>query len=287
MYRGTSDYARLARAVRDFEFGTRAFQVPVKIDKCEQIGIQTEDKEVKLLVRPDARVNNVESKIHTLANQLVNLTLTLINGHDQRLHDHLARKRSGTGEIKNCLFCSKPGHGSNRCHVNPNRDIRCLNCGKLGHRPGTCWSEKKHLVAGQVYASGNQNQVTLIRKNQDPSSESDDESSSSYGDYHRNDFHVIHDKETSRNHFLAVKRGADGQPLPKNPRLHGPSPMNVYHLLNPARLAPPETDKTAKQRKKSSGKKKAEGKKKTNPKRRVNLQEPSEKYDVVSALTNA
>lgn len=113
MYRGSSEYARLARAARDFEFGTRAFQVLVGIKKGDQTRDRPEQKEVKLLLRPDVRVNNVEVKISTLADQLARLTLILKTEHDQQLHDHVARKQGGTREVKNCSFCCTLTHGAN------------------------------------------------------------------------------------------------------------------------------------------------------------------------------
>lgn len=80
MYCGSSNYAPLARAARDVEFGSRVFQVLVRIDKSGQTRTQPESKQVKLLLRPDVRVNKVETKIDTLADKLANLTFSLKKG---------------------------------------------------------------------------------------------------------------------------------------------------------------------------------------------------------------
>lgn len=69
--------------------------------------------EAKLLARMDARANNIKAKINTRADKLANLTLIIQKGHDQQVQDNIGRQqRSGTGEIGDCPYCSKPGHGA-------------------------------------------------------------------------------------------------------------------------------------------------------------------------------
>lgn len=73
MYHGASDYAQLTRGIKDFEFGTRAFQAGAcsKSD-AEKLAQKDSDKKMKPPVRPDVRFHNMEAKIDTVADQLSN-----------------------------------------------------------------------------------------------------------------------------------------------------------------------------------------------------------------------
>lgn len=82
MFWEKSVYDQLTRAVLDFEFGTRAFRVSIGTDENKQICFQSEEREMNLLVGPDAHMKNVTAKTDTLANQLANLILILKKGHD-------------------------------------------------------------------------------------------------------------------------------------------------------------------------------------------------------------
>lgn len=122
--------------------------------------------------------------------------------------------------------------------------------------------------------------VLIDDGNQDSSPE--DDSSSSEDERGHNGFHVILDDQEVEETFMAVKRNADGQALPKNTRTGPFDPMPEENLLNPAR----QPQKKGSSQKKTGAGKKKRSKKATN--RRKTLQmEPQPKYDVVSALTNA
>lgn len=76
MYGGVKTYAQLNWVVRDYVSGTRAFHSTPATAKGD-VSIQETNfsKHVKLIVRPDARVVNMETKIDILPDQLANVTL--------------------------------------------------------------------------------------------------------------------------------------------------------------------------------------------------------------------
>lgn len=132
MYRELATYDQLTRAVREFVGGVSAFQsgsiqTPTPVQKHDDI----REKDIKLLVRPDARVQNMEAKIRDIADQLSNLTLILKKSHAKRPDDRVPQGSEGiNGFEKGCSYCKMPGHGVNKCPENPNRERRCTNCGK-------------------------------------------------------------------------------------------------------------------------------------------------------------
>lgn len=103
----------------------------------------------------------------------------------------------------------------------------------MGHGPETCWAKARHAPLQREVADGNRNQVALI-DGDDQGSSSEDDSSSSDDEHDRNGFHVILDDQEVEEKFMAVKRNADGQALPKNARTGLFDPMPVENLLNPA-----------------------------------------------------
>lgn len=237
---------------------------------------------VKLLARPDARVQNMEAKMNTLADQLASLTLILKKGSSKRTTDRTGEIRDQyNGFEKGCSYCQKPGNSANKCPENPNRDIRCTNCGKMGHGLETCWSKSRNAYRRREGMPAKQNQVAVLNAAEDDSSTEDD-STSSDDEYDRNGFHVILDEEDRTGKFLAVKRGMDGQPVAKSPRTGPFDPMPIENILNPDHWA-----RTEKRTKKKSKPAKKKAKRKSQPKRRDLGSEIKERYDVVSSITNA
>lgn len=93
---------------------------------------------------------------------------------------------------------------------------------------------------------------------------------------------VILDEKARRTHrVLAVMQGASGEPKRKQARQNGSNPMPIENLLNPE----PIESKKGKGSKRAS--KKKDHKKKAKHKPQTFKAERPEKYDVVSALTNA
>lgn len=76
MYRGVSKNNQLTQAVKYFVCKTRAFQAGrSKKETSDWLSSKAQYKDLKLLVRSDARVKNMDDKIDTLANQLLSLNL--------------------------------------------------------------------------------------------------------------------------------------------------------------------------------------------------------------------
>lgn len=90
----------------DFEIGTRAFRVSVGIEKSKQIRTQLEKKKVKLLLRWDARVNNVEAETDTLADQLAKFIFILKKGTINSYRITLPRSRAVRGQLRTAHFVS-------------------------------------------------------------------------------------------------------------------------------------------------------------------------------------
>lgn len=97
MYRGVSSYMDLKKAVKDFDSGMRAFHAVSK-DTERSAGTwlgNQEEKDMKLLVRPDARVQNMEAKIDTLADQMSSLTLLMKKGQEGSPKEHSSYRLRG------------------------------------------------------------------------------------------------------------------------------------------------------------------------------------------------
>lgn len=75
----------------------------------------------------------IDDKVDALTDRLTELSLMIKTSS-------AVNRESTTGLQHSCNLCKKPGHGPSRCDYNPNRDHRCEKCGKLGHKPVTCWT---------------------------------------------------------------------------------------------------------------------------------------------------
>lgn len=81
IYLGVSNYEQLCQAVGVFDSEMRAFQaVEPRNTDPETVLEEQERNDITLLVRPDSRVQNRESKIDILADKLSNLTLIVKKG---------------------------------------------------------------------------------------------------------------------------------------------------------------------------------------------------------------
>lgn len=227
IYRGATDYPSLMKVIRDFDIGRRAFHSASLSGPSSHFthgagapSTQTA-KAPQLLVRPDARVRNVEHKIDPLADQLADLTLIV--------------KKTQTGNEnavkygdrdRPCSYCKKPGHGANRCTENPNRDKRCQRCDKMGHTEETCWArrkteEKPRKKEGKV-------NVTLEgdrRRGYASSPASSDEESNN-----NEQVALVVEECNEEQDVLALKRAANGQPIQKSQR--GPDGGSIARILN-------------------------------------------------------
>lgn len=175
MYRGVWTYNELQQAVKDFESGTRAFGSSTEdLPKSNSELLEEEQaKIVKLLVCPDARVQNVEMEINKLTDQLANMMLLMKKGQSGtgRAGGDRSGHSIGYGFGKGCSYCRKPGHGASRRLENPNRDKICNSCGNMRHRPETCWSTKKQP---DMAKKARQNCITIMQKEGDSPSFDED-----------------------------------------------------------------------------------------------------------------
>lgn len=277
MYRGASDYPALKKAIRDFDSGMRAFHSVTKYDgmsSTEILDVQQE-KDKRLLVRPDARVKNMEVKIDTLADQLADLTLLMKKGQ--------ASSSTQVNADRLCSYCNKPGHGANRCTENPHRDTKCPNCGKMGHSQATCWSKRRSQEKKKEPKDQGESRVSFLGQDDGSDASSGERSAEEREGEHG--VNVIMEAENPEDDCLmALKRGADGQPLPKNHK-SGEQGAPIGSLLNPE-TKPVEARKPVTPSKKKKSKKKVTKKTSKQKKKDPNTDCP-EKYDVVSALTSA
>lgn len=67
MYRGVGTHVKLTRAVKDYVNATMAFHAATFNERTSSTQRNSDAKDLKLIVRPDARVVNMETKIDTLA----------------------------------------------------------------------------------------------------------------------------------------------------------------------------------------------------------------------------
>lgn len=167
--------------------------------------------------------------IDTIAHQLTNVTLIRKKSHHQKVQKLPAHNQScGLVGIKHCSFCCQPGHGAKKCSANQNGNNRCDNFRKLGDGVETCLSRPNLLTASEKQVGGNHRRVATSEYEE---SKSDSLSSFSDEDYKHNNFLVILDEAATEDQLPALKRRADCQPFPKDPRTDGQSSMNVNNLL--------------------------------------------------------
>lgn len=148
IYQGASNYDKLKRTVKDY--GNK----PSALNLCQPHGEKDTSellrkrncKDLKILVRSDSCVQNMEYKINMLTKQIFNLSFIMKRGQSW-----LGQMREVSGQAfeygnkKSHSYCRKPGHSANRCKNNPSRHNKCRNYSRTGHRQERCWSERKQL----------------------------------------------------------------------------------------------------------------------------------------------
>lgn len=166
MYRRVAIYRDSKKAITDYDNGSRSFSSASSgIQANLTVWLQKQEtKDVKLLVRPEARVENMKTRIDSLADQLSSLNLLFKKGQPVSAPTESA----GRGYRQTCpkrtfekrrSFFQNPVHGDNLCVENRNRDKRCGNYEKVGHEIETFWAKKQPIEAVVKASSG---QVTLI-----------------------------------------------------------------------------------------------------------------------------
>lgn len=176
-------------------------------------------------------------------------------------------------------YCEKLGHGANSCHDYPNRGRSCLNCRRSGHGAKTCWSGKN---LSHFSRRNNQDKAGYLQEQVDSFTFEKKSNLDEEGEESDAVKVIFENKERKKNRVLSIKRGADEKHEKKQARQYGHDPMPIESPLSP------ETGqgKKMKRSQRSSKKKKSENKK-TKPRRQTFKTGRPEKYEVVSALTNA
>lgn len=298
LFRGANDYESLKTIVQDYHKGRKTYPSLNKpYQTKEENGVKFVDeksglqsKSPKLMVRPDARIANMESKVDNLADQLADLTLLMKKARKNEAGSsasHAAGADIGKGKDRICSFCDTPGHGANRCPNNPNRGVKCPRCGKMGHNESTCWSKKKKEDASPaVSVAVEQQDIDLEEIRVDNDSDDEESNAGNVG-------LVLEasddDKEEEAEDLMHVKRSANGEPLQKSPRNEDSSRAPIIDLLNPQ-----PAEKTASKSKKKNApatKKKVTPKKKKKFSARKSekqvLKESAGQYDLLLELANA
>lgn len=123
--RAGTDYGELRKAIKDYDTMQKAFCAPVSSIR----GSSTQDDfdqqykpDSRLLVSPDARVKNMETKIDSVTDQIANLTLMIKKTSSfKREEKKKVSYKDGDYDIA-CSYCKEHGHTSGRCEKHPNKD---------------------------------------------------------------------------------------------------------------------------------------------------------------------
>ena len=228
IYRGSTSYGDLKNSIKDFWNGRMAFhssavyagvgegaRKPLTSSWSQNLGMVPAKK---VMLRPDERVANVENKVDALADQLSQLSLIIKKQATQSLVE-------GASSSKTCSFCKRPGHGANRCDLNPPRDTICSRCRKQGHSESTCWAKNKPDATRKAGSGDRRNEdaADQDRNHGPPSPEGPSQG-------HGQVTVVTEPDPTEEDVVATTKRTISGQALPKQARTGG---MPVPSLLNP------------------------------------------------------
>lgn len=222
VYRAEKTYVKRKTAVKDYENGSKVYRYAMVFSVRSPSTSAASDVvnyTTKVMVRPDFRVRNVDSKIYTLSKQLEQLMLMIKKSIEKW------GMENGTATYvdkqNTCSYWKECGQFANQCPKSSHRNKLCKKCGKIGYEAATCWSkEKKETlvnIAQEIYNEA----------------EKENEKDGTLFDHGGQVAVIIEDTdyEEADEAVLAVKRGMDWQPLKKNRRHE--SAMDVARLLNP------------------------------------------------------
>ena len=168
----------------------------------------------KVMMRSNAPLSPLETKIDAFTNQLADLSL-MIKKNQSR--DEATAFRSV--HDRTCSYCKRPGHGANRCDTNPHRDTKCPRCGTCGHSETSCWARVGTPRGGSSAYSRKKNQADSAVSGNPTGSAGNQVSV------------VTHEALPADEELVAwVKRNADGEPVAKARKDGGGEPISS--LLN-------------------------------------------------------
>lgn len=122
---------------------------------------------------------------------------------------------SGVGYGRSFLCCMKSDLGVSKCFPKHHQRQKCPNCGKLGLRTVTCWSETKVSSKEKQIAHEELSRVLYLDENSVSSSLNI--YSSCTEDKKRDKLHMMIVCKRSNNHLMTVRHGGpDGQSVLKN-----------------------------------------------------------------------
>lgn len=157
-------------------------------------------KDVLLLLRPNARVQNIETKIDTPAEQFSNLTLILKKGQSKPPKDPIGESSQILPRHERAYSnCRKPGQGGNKFFENPHRNRRWTGCGMMGPGLESCWLKPRIAEHSKEEKPKEQNQGDYIIEKKYSSSSFGD-SRSTHDEYDQAGFHVIFEYDMKNEH---------------------------------------------------------------------------------------
>lgn len=89
-----------------------------------------------------AETRPIEFKVDKITEQLAEISILF---RKSKKFDDYRSERSRDmcqGPAMICYIYKKPGHGANRCDMNPRRGQKCTHCGKIGHDVDNCWAKQ-------------------------------------------------------------------------------------------------------------------------------------------------
>lgn len=314
MYRAAADFESLKKAIKDFDNGRKAYDASASRSASSSSidASKIADMEAKrLMVRPDARVKNMEVKIDSLTEQMASLTLMLKQKVEAATTTDKNPKKTGDDRV--CSYCGEAGHIASRCEKNPDKDKKCAHCGKKGHTLENCWARRRDMRKSREEEEKKKSQSVAFvgeeeEEDQSPSEGEEEPKKGGevnvivWSDSSEDEDYETDDQIEEEGEVMSLKRDAEGNPISKSRKTvderTDPDKPQASNAAAAARFPPLEEDvvmvdpKTNKKKKKKSSAKKVPSKKKasrrgTRSESKAALIEKATDYSLVSALASA